>query len=68
MNRIRPNVGIEFDDNYTNAKDKLFEFIEALEKLSPEQKERLAKEFITSAGLETSIEQFINYIRNGGRI
>lgn len=27
MNGIRPTVGIEFDDKYTNAKNKLLDFI-----------------------------------------
>ena len=26
MNGIRPTVGIEFDDKYTNAKNKLLDF------------------------------------------
>ena len=30
MNGIRPTVGIEFDDKYTNAKNKLLDFIKAL--------------------------------------
>lgn len=27
MNGIRPTVGIEFDDKYTNAKNKLLDFV-----------------------------------------
>lgn len=33
MNGIRPTVGIEFDDKYTNAKNKLLDFIKALDEL-----------------------------------
>lgn len=33
MNGIRPTVGIEFDDKYTNAKNKLLDFVKALDEL-----------------------------------
>ena len=48
MNGIRPTVGIEFDDKYTNAKNKLLDFIKALDELDDIQKAKLAQEFITS--------------------
>ena len=40
MNGIRPTVGIEFDDKYTNAKNKLLDFIKALDELDDIQKAR----------------------------
>jgi len=46
MNGIRPTLGIEFDDEYINAKNKLIEFIKAWDKLNPMQKEQLTLELI----------------------
>ena len=66
MNGLKPVVGIEFDDNYINAKNKLIDFAVAVNKLTPIQREQLAKELVTSTGMEASIQQFINYIRAGG--
>ena len=34
MHGIRPTVGIEFDDKYTNAKSKLIELVKALDGLT----------------------------------
>ena len=48
MNGIRPTVGIEFDDKYTNAKNKLLDFIKTLDELDEIQKAKSAQEFITS--------------------
>ena len=67
MNGIRPTVGIEFDDKYTNAKNKLLDFIKALDELDDIQKAKLAQEFITSYSMAISFEQFVNYMKNGGR-
>ena len=64
MNGIRPTVGIEFDDKYTNAKNKLLDFIKALDELDDIQKAKLAQEFITSYSI--SFEQFVSYMKNGG--
>lgn len=50
MNGIRPTVGIEFDDKYTNAKNKLLDFIKALDELDDIQKAKLAQEFIGTVG------------------
>lgn len=66
MNGNRPSIGIEFDDKYTDAKSKLIDFMVALSKLTEMQKQQLAKEFITSASMATSLEQFVNYMKNGG--
>lgn len=66
MNGIRPTVGIEFDDKYTNAKNKLIDFVKALDELTDTQRAQLAQEFITSYSMATSFEQFVSYMKNGG--
>lgn len=66
MNGIRPTVGIEFDNKYNNAKNKLIEFVKSLDELTDTQKAQLAQEFITSYSIATSFEQFVSYMNNGG--
>ena len=66
MNGIRPTVGIEFDDKYTNAKNKLIELVKELDDLTDTQRAQLAQEYITSYSMATSLEQFISYMKNGG--
>jgi hypothetical protein len=66
MNGFRPTVGIEFDDKYTNAKNKLIDFVKALDELTDTQRAQLAQEFITSYSMATSFEQFVSYMKNGG--
>lgn len=66
MNGIRPAIGIEFDDKYTNAKNKLIELVKALDELTDTQRAQLAQEYITSYSMATSLEQFISYMKNGG--
>ena len=66
MNGFRPTVGIEFDDEYTNAKNKLIDFVKALDELTDPQRAQLAQEFITSYSMATSLEQFVNYMKNVG--
>ena len=66
MNGIRPTVGIEFDDKYTNAKSKLIELVKALDGLTDAQRVQLAQEYITSYSMATSLEQLVNYMKNGG--
>lgn len=66
MNGIRPTIGIEFDDKYTNARNKLIEFIKAFDRLTDTQKAQLVQEFMTSYGMATLFEQFVSYIKNGG--
>ena len=56
MNGIRPTVGIEFDDKYTNAKNKLLDFIKALDELDDIQKAKLAQEFITSYSMAIYVQ------------
>ena len=66
MNGIRPTVGIEFDDKYINAKNKLIELVKALDELTDTQRAQLAQEYITSYSMATSLEQFVSYMKNGG--
>lgn len=66
MNEIRPTVGIEFNDKYTNAKNKLIDFVKALDELNDIQRAQLAQEFITSYSMAISFEQFVSYMKNGG--
>lgn len=66
MHGIRPTVGIEFDDKYTNAKSKLIELVKALDGLTDAQRVQLAQEYITSYSMATSLEQLVNYMKNGG--
>jgi len=66
MNGFRPTIGIEFDDKYINAKNKLVEFVGALNDLTDAQRCQLAKEVMASVGMATSFEQFVSYMNNGG--
>lgn len=66
MNGIRPTIGIEFDDKYINAKNKLIELVKALDELTDTQRAQLAQEYITSYSMATSLEQFVSYMKNGG--
>lgn len=66
MNGITPTIGIEFDDKYTNAKNKLIELVKALDELTDTQRAQLAQEYITSYSMATSLEQFLSYMKNGG--
>ena len=66
MNGIRPTIGIEFDDKYTNAKNKLIELVKLLDELTDTQRVQLAQEYITSYSTATSLEQFVSYMKNGG--
>lgn len=68
MNGLKPTIKIEFDDKYSDAKNKLIDLVKALDKLTSAQKEQLAKEFIASMGIATSLEQFIKYMNNGGQV
>lgn len=68
MNEFKPVVGIDFDDNYINAENKLIDFAAAVNKLTPMQREQLARELMASTGVAVSIQQFINYIRAGGQV
>lgn len=67
MNGIRSTVSIEFDDEYTNAKNKLIELVKALDRLTDSQRVQLAQEYITSCSFATSLEQFVNYMKSGGQ-
>lgn len=64
MNGIRPTVGIEFDDEYINAKNKLIEFVKAWSELNPLQREQLTLEVIASCEVATSFEQVVGYMNS----
>jgi len=64
MNGSRPSIGIEFDDEYINAKNKLIEFIKACDRLKPMQREQLALDFMKSYEGAKAFEQFVRYINN----
>jgi len=68
MNGFRPSVGITFEDEYTEAKNKLSDFIMALNKLTPAQRELLARELMESTGMAALLESFINFMNYGGRL
>ena len=68
MNDFRPSLGIEFDDKYTDAKNKLIDFMVSLNESTEMQKQQLAKEFIASASMAASLEQFVIYMNNGGQV
>ncbi len=66
MNYIKPSVGVEFTDEYDEAKRKLVEFMIAFDKLHPLQKEQLMNEYMSSAARATSLALFVNYMYNKG--
>lgn len=68
MDNSRPTLGIEFDDKYLDAKNKLIEFLQALKDLTPAQSNALANEFITAMGIASSFDALIALMNNGGRI
>lgn len=67
MYEFRPTIGIEFDDKYINAKNKLIDFVGTWSDLTDAQKYQLTKEFMVSFGMAASFEQFVSYMNNGGR-
>lgn len=67
MNGFKPAIGIEFDDKYTDAKNKLIDLVKALDGLTPAQREQLANEFMASIGMAVSFEKFVRYM-NGGNL
>lgn len=67
MNSFRPTIGIEFDNKYLEAKNKLIDFFRALNDLTDEQRCQLARETMASMGMAASFEQFAHYMNNGGQ-
>lgn len=63
MSDFRPVMGIEFDDKYIDAKNKLIDFLKALNQLTLAQKEQLTREYLTSA----VFSEFMQFMNNGGR-
>lgn len=66
MNDFRPSLGIEFDDKYIDAKNKLFESYKAFKQLTEVQKQQLVIEFSESVGMTAAFLQFAKYLNNGG--
>ena len=62
MNEWKPTIGIEFDDKYMEAKNKLIDLMKALNDLTPTQREQLAREFAHSMGMTVAFEQFVRYM------
>lgn len=58
---IRPTAGIESDDAYLNAKEKFYEFMRAADRLTPEQRDCLARELAAATGLKMVFEEFLRY-------
>ncbi len=67
MNEFRPVIGIENHDKYKNAELKFMEFVDAFNKLNPVQRERFAKEAITTVAAAALIENVIRFMNNGGQ-
>lgn len=63
---IRPTVEVEFDDNYLNARSKVIECVNAVSKLTPQQRECLARELAIATGMEMMLEEFLRYMNRGG--
>jgi len=68
MNEFKLTPNIESKDKYLNAKEKLIEFMAALNKLDKKQSEQLACEFLKSCTVAASFEEFVKYINNGGQV
>lgn len=68
MDKFKPTLGIEFDDKYLNAKTKLIEYFKAINELTPEQRNTLANEVLTSMGIASSFDMFIALMNNGGKV
>lgn len=62
MNNLKPSFGVEFTNEYDEAKRKFFDFLAAMNKLSPAQKEQLAKECMSATGTLGIFQQFINFV------
>ncbi len=66
MNDIKPSIGIEFTDDYNEAKRKILDCVATVSKLSPMQQEYLAKECAAILGTSAALQQFIDFM-NGRR-
>ena len=67
MNGVRPALGVEYDDKYINAKNKIFECKLAIDELTPAQRKQLVNEVVEFAGMGTLLEQFMQYMNSRGR-
>lgn len=68
MNGVRPALGIEYDDKYINAKNKILECKQAIDELTPTQRKQLFNEVVELAGMGTLLEQFMQYVNSRGKL
>lgn len=68
MNGVRPALGIEYDDKYINAKNKIFECKQAIDELTPIQRKQLFNEVVELASMGTLLEQFMQYVNSRGKL
>lgn len=66
MNNFRPTVGVEFGDKYLEAKNKMIDFMKALNALTPAQNKELAMELLSAMGIADSFDTFISILKKGG--
>ncbi len=62
MNEIKLTAGVKFTDEYIEAQNKLLEFAEAFNKLTPSQKQYFVDELLSNANDAVLIQQFANFI------
>lgn len=48
MDNFKLTLGVEFDDKYLDAKNRLVEFLKALKELTPAQSNALGNELLTA--------------------
>ncbi len=66
MQELKPTVGVEFANEYDEAKRKFFDFITAINKLTPEQNKRLFEECVSVTGSAALVQQFMDFMKSRG--
>ena len=67
MDNFKLTLGVEFDDKYLDAKNRLVEFLKALKELTPAQSNALGNELLTALGIASSFDTLIALMNNGGK-
>lgn len=67
MDNFKLTLGVEFDDKYLDAKNRLIEFLKALKELTPAQSNALGNEMLTAMGIASSFDALIALMNNGGQ-
>lgn len=67
MDNFKLTLGVEFDDKYLDAKNRLVEFLKALKELTPAQSNALGNELLTALGISSSFDALIALMNNGGK-